>query len=160
MSNSLRPHELQHARPPCPSPTPGVYPNPCPPSQWCHPTISSSVVPFSSYPQSLPALGSFPMSQFFTWGGQSIGASASTTPSNEHPGLTFFRMDRLDTLAVQGTLKGLCLGTHKDSDFSLPSRELWLSMRALWKCGWPWSQMPSSSPLAPNFWLRGPGQVT
>ena len=77
-SDSLWPHEPQHARPPCPSPTPGVHPNPCPLSQWCHPTIPSSVVTFSSCPQSLPASGSFPMSQFFTSGGQSIGVSAST----------------------------------------------------------------------------------
>ena len=77
VSDSLRPHGLQHARPPCPSPTPGVYPNPCPLSQWCHPTISSSVVPFSSCPQSFPASGSFQMSQLFTSGGQSIGVSAS-----------------------------------------------------------------------------------
>ena len=78
VSNSLRPHELTHARPPCPSPTPRVYPNPCPLSRWCHPTISSSVVPFSSCPQSLPASGSFQMSQLFAWGGQSTGVSAST----------------------------------------------------------------------------------
>ena len=77
MSDSLRPHESQHARPPCPSPTPGVYSNSCPSSRWCNPTISSSVVPFSSCPQSLPASGSFPMSQLFTWGGQSIGVSTS-----------------------------------------------------------------------------------
>ena len=76
---TLRPHELQHARPPCLSPTPGVHPNPCPLSRWCHPTISSSVVPFSSCPQSFPASGSFQMSQFFTSGGQSIGVSASTS---------------------------------------------------------------------------------
>ena len=74
--DSLRPHESQHARPPCPSPTPGVYPNSCASSRWCHPTISSSVIPFSSCPQSLPALESFPMSQHFAWGGQSSGASA------------------------------------------------------------------------------------
>ena len=67
------------ARPPCPSPTPEVYPNPCPLSRWCHPAISSSVVPFSSCPQSFPALGSFPMSQSFAWGGQRIGVSASTS---------------------------------------------------------------------------------
>ena len=79
MSDSLRPDELQHARPPCPSPTPGVHPNPCPLSWWCHPTISSSVVPFSSCPQSFPASGSFPMNQFFPSGGQSIGVSASTS---------------------------------------------------------------------------------
>ena len=72
-------HEPQHARPPCPSPTPGVHPNPCPLSRWCHPTISSSVVPFSSCPQSFPASRSFQMSQLFTTGGQSIGVSASTS---------------------------------------------------------------------------------
>ena len=79
MSDSLQPRELQHARPSCPSPTPRVYPNPCPSSRWCHPTISSSVVPFSSCPQSFPALGSFPVIQLFAWGGQSIGVSASTS---------------------------------------------------------------------------------
>ena len=71
--DSLRPHESQHARPPFPSPAPRVYSNSCPSSRWCHPAISSSVIPFSSYPQSLPASGSFPMSQLFAWGGQSIG---------------------------------------------------------------------------------------
>ena len=79
VSDSLQPHEPQHARPPCPSPTPGVYSNPCSLSQWCHPTISSSVIPFSSCPQSLPASRYFPMSQLFSWGGQSIGVSASTS---------------------------------------------------------------------------------
>ena len=71
MSDSLRPHESQHAKPPCPSQTPGVHPDSRPSSQWCHPAISSSVVPFSSCPQSLPASDSFPMSQLFAWGGQS-----------------------------------------------------------------------------------------
>ena len=79
VSNSLRPHESQHARPPCPSPTPGVHSNSCPSSRWCHPAISSSVVPFSSCSKSLPASESFPMSQLFTWGGQSTGVSASTS---------------------------------------------------------------------------------
>ena len=79
VSNSLRPHESQHARPPCPSPTPGVHSNSHPSSQWCHPAISSSVVPFSSCPQSLPASESFPVSQLFTWGGQSTGVSASAS---------------------------------------------------------------------------------
>ena len=79
VSDSLQPHVPQHTRPPCPSPTPRVYPNPCALSQWCHPTISSSVVPFSSCLQSFPASGSFPMSQFFTSSGQSIGVSASTS---------------------------------------------------------------------------------
>ena len=76
MSNSLRPHELQHTRPPYPSPTPGVHSDSRPSSQWCHPAISSSVVPFSSWPQSLPASESFPMSQLFAWSGQSSGVSA------------------------------------------------------------------------------------
>ena len=79
VSDSLQSHELQHARPPCPSPTPRVYSNSCPLSRWCHPTISSSVVPFSSCPQSLPASGSFPVSQLFAQGGQSIGVSASAS---------------------------------------------------------------------------------
>ena len=84
VSNSLWPHESQHTRPPCPSSTPRVYWNPCPSSRWCHPTISSSVVPFSFCPQSLPASGSFPMGQLFTSGGQSIevSASASVLPVN------------------------------------------------------------------------------
>ena len=84
MSDSLRPHGLQHPRPLCLSPTPGVYSNSCPLNQWCHPTISSSVFPFSSHLQSFPASGSFQMSQFFTSGGQSIGvsASASVLPMN------------------------------------------------------------------------------
>ena len=79
VSDSLWPHELQHTRPPCPSPIPGVHSDSCPPSQWCHPAIASSVVPFSSCPQSLPASQSFPRSQLFTWGGPSIGVSASAS---------------------------------------------------------------------------------
>ena len=79
MFDSLRPQELQHVRPPCPSPTPRVHPNSCPLSQWCHPAISSSVIPFSSFPQCLPASESFPMSQIFAWSGQSIGVSASAS---------------------------------------------------------------------------------
>ena len=100
VSDSLQPHESQHARPPCPSPTPGVHSNSCPLSRWCHPAISSSVVPFSSCLQSLPASESFPMSQLFAWG-------FSIIPSKEHPGLISLRMDWLDLLAVQGTLKRL-----------------------------------------------------
>ena len=84
MSDYLRPHEVQHARPPCPSPSPGVHSDSRPLSRWCHPAISSSVIPFSSCPQSLPASGSFPMSQLFAWGGQSTGvaALASVLPKN------------------------------------------------------------------------------
>ena len=84
VSNSLQAHEPQHARPPCPSPTPGVHPNPCSLSQWCHPTMSSCVIPFFSCPQSFPVSGFFPMSQLFTSSGQSIGVSASESvlPTN------------------------------------------------------------------------------
>jgi len=83
VSDSLQPHESQHTRPPCPSPTPGVHPDSRPLSQWCHPTISSSVVPFCSCPQSLPASESFPMSQLFAWGGQSTGVSALASFLNQ-----------------------------------------------------------------------------
>ena len=91
VSDSSRSHELQHARPPCPSPTPGVYSNSCPSSRWCHPAISSSVIPFSSCPQSLPASGSFSMSQLFTWGGQSIGVSASSSVLQWTPKTDLFK---------------------------------------------------------------------
>ena len=108
MSNSLGPHGRQPSRLSCPSPTPVAYSNSCPSSWWCHPTISSSVIPFSSCLQSFPALGSFPMSQFFAWGGESIGVSASKSvlPMNTQD-WSPFRMNWLDLLAVQGTLKSL-----------------------------------------------------
>ena len=98
VSDTLWLHEPQHARPPCPSPTPGAHPNPCPLSWWCHPTISSSVVPLSPCPQSFPASGSFPMSQLFTSGGQSIGvsASASVLLMNTQDWWISFGMDWLD----------------------------------------------------------------
>ena len=107
MSDSLWPHEPQHARPPCPSPTPRVHPNPLSLCQWCHPTISSSAVTFSSCPQSFPASGPFQMSQLFTLGGQSIGVSAlaSVLPMNIQDWSPL--MDWLDLLAVQGNLKSL-----------------------------------------------------
>ena len=108
MSNSLQPHELQYTRPPCPSPTPGVYPNSCPWSRWCHPAISFSVVHFSSYPQPLRASGSFPISQLLRMRWPKYWSfSFSISPSKEHLGLISFRMDWLDLLAVQGTLKSL-----------------------------------------------------
>ena len=119
---SLWSREMQHARPPCPSPTHGVHPNSCPSSQWCHPTISSSVVPFFSCPQSLPTSESFPMSQIFSWGGQSIEVSAfSIIPSKDIPGMISFRKDWLDLLAVQGTLESLL--QHHSSKASI----LWRS---------------------------------
>ena len=104
MFDSLRPHGLQHARPPCPSPTCGVYSNSCPLSRWCHPTISSSVVPFTSFLQSFLASGSFPVSQFFTSGGQSIGvsASASVLPMNIQD---WFPLGWTDLISLQS--KGL-----------------------------------------------------
>ena len=107
VSDSLRLHESQHARLPCLSPTPRVYPNSCLLSQWCHPAISSSVVPFSSSPQSLPASESLPMSQLFARGGQSTGVSVSIILSKEIPGLISFRMDWLNILAVQGIPRSL-----------------------------------------------------
>ena len=103
MSDFLRPHGLQHSRLPCPSPTPRARSNSCPSSRWCHPTISSPVIPFFSFLQSFTASRSFLVSQLFVSGGQSIGASA---PSSEYSGLVSFRMDWFD-LAVQGTLKSL-----------------------------------------------------
>ena len=102
MSDSLWPHGLQHARPPCLSPTPRVYPNSCPLRRWCHPTISSSIVPFSSCPQSLSTSESFQMSQLFTSRGQSTGVSASKSVLTMN--IQSFRMDWLELLAVQGTL--------------------------------------------------------
>ena len=118
---TLQPHEQQHARPPCPSPTPGVHPNPCPSSWWCHPTISSSVVPFSSCPQSFSTSRSFPMGQLFTSGGQKYWSfSFNISPTNEHPGLISFRMDWLDLLAVLGSLKSLL--QHHSSKASIFQR--------------------------------------
>ena len=113
---TLRPHESQHARPPCPSPSPRVHSHSRTLSQWYHPVISSSVIPFSSCPQSLSASESFPVSQLFTWGGQSTGVSALAPflPKKSQgwsplgwTGWISFRMDWLDLLAVQGTLKSL-----------------------------------------------------
>ena len=123
MPGSLQPRGLQHARPPCPSATPGACANSCPLRWWWHPTISSSVVPFSSCLLSFPASGSFPISHLFTSGGQSIGASASfnVSPSYEYSGLISFKIDSFDFLAVQGTLK--ILFQHHSSKASI----LWYS---------------------------------
>ena len=120
VSDSLRSHEPQHTRPPCPSPTPRVHPNPCPLSWWCNLTISSSVLPFSSCPQSFLASRSVQMSQLFWLSGQSIKSFIfNISPSSEHPGLISFRMDWLDLLAVQGTLKNL-LQHHSSKASILP----------------------------------------
>ena len=107
MSDPLQPHGPQHARPPCPSPTPRVYPNSCPLSRLCHPTISSSVIPFSSCPQSFPASGSFQVSALCIKWPKYWSFSFNISLSNEHPGLISFWMDWLDILEIQGTLKSL-----------------------------------------------------
>ena len=127
MSDSLRPHESQHARPPCSTPTPGVHSDSRPLSQWCQPAISSSVVPLSSCPQSLPASESFPMSQLFACGGQNLSFSFSIIPSKEIPGLIAFRMDWLDLLAVQGTLKSLL--QHHSSKASILQRSAFFTVQ-------------------------------
>ena len=118
LSDSWWPHGPQHAKPPCPSPTPGVYSNSCPLSQWCHPTISSSVVPFSFRLQSFPVSGSFPISQFFTSGGQNTGisASASVLPMNIQDWFPF-RMDWLISLQSKGLSRGLSSTTVQKCQF-------------------------------------------
>ena len=128
MSNSLWPHALQHTRLPSPSPSPRVYSNSCPLSRWRHPPISSSVVPFSC-PQSLPASGSFPMSQLFAWSNQSIGVSisASVLPMNIQDFRISFRIDWLDLLAVQGTLKSLL--QHHSSKASILQRSAFFTVQ-------------------------------
>ena len=119
VSDSLQPHELQRARPPCPSPTPWAYPNSCPLSLWCHPTISSSVIPFSSCPI-FPSIRVFSNESALRirWP-KYWSFSFNISPSNEHPGLISFRMDWLDLLAVQGTLKSL-LQHHNSKASILP----------------------------------------
>ena len=143
MSNSLQPHGLQHARPPCPSPTPGVYPNLSPLSQWCHPTISSFVVPFSSRLQSFPASGSFPISQLFTSGGQSYGASASVLPMNIQNWFPF-GLTGLISLQSKGLSRVFSNTTVQKHQFFSTQLSLWsnphihtwvLEKSLLWLCG-------------------------
>ena len=118
VSASLQPHELQHARPPCPSPTPGVYSNSCPSSRWCHPAIPFSVIPFSC-PQSLPASESFPMSQLFTWGGQSTGVSAlASFPPKKSQGWSPSEWTRWISLQSKG-LSRVGLLQHHSSNASI-----------------------------------------
>ena len=135
MSDSLPPYGLQHARPPCPSPTPGVYPNSCPLSQWCHPTISSSPIPFSSCLQSFPAsYESYESTLCIRWP-KYWSFNFNISPSNEHSGLISFRMDWLDLLAVQGILKSLlqyhsskastCQQGHSPSEICRGESFLW-----------------------------------
>ena len=130
MSDSLQPHGLQHTRLPCTPPTPRDCSNSCP-SQWCHSTISSSVIPFSSCLQSFPASGSFPRSQFFASDGQHIGVSASTSvlPMNIQDWLISFRIDWLDLCAVRGTLKSLL--QHHSSKASILQRSTFFTVQLL-----------------------------
>ena len=127
VSNSLRPHESQHARPPCPSPTPGVYSNSCPLSRWCHPAISSSVIPFSSRPQSFQYQGLCIESALRMRWPKYWSFSFSISSSNEHPGLISFRMNWLDLLAVQGTLKSLL--QHHNSKASIFQRSAFFTVQ-------------------------------
>ena len=126
VSDSLQPHESQHARPPCPSPTPGVYPNSCSSSQWCHPAISFSVVPFSSCTQAQHQ-GLFQWVNSLHEVAKVLEFQLRHRPSNEHPGLISFRMDWLDLLAVQGTLKGLL--QHHSSKASILQRSAFFTVQ-------------------------------
>ena len=126
VSDSLRPHKPQHSRPPCPSPTPGVHTNSCPSSQWCHPTISSSAIPFSSRLQCFPASGSFLMSPFFALGGQSIGvsASASVLPMNIQD---WFPLRLTDWISLQS--KGL---SRVFSNITVQKHQFFVAQLSLW----------------------------
>ena len=136
VSDSLRPHELQQARPPCPSPSPGVHSNSRPSSWWCHPAISSSVAPFSPCPQSHPASVFSNESTLHTRWPKYWSFSFSIIPSKEHPGLISFRMNWLDLLAIQGTLKSLL--QHHSSKVSILQRlafftiQVWPKSNPLW----------------------------
>ena len=132
VSDSLQPHESQHARPPCPSPSPGVHSVSHPLSPWCHPAISCSVVPFSSCPQSLPASESFPMSQLCMRWPKYWSFSSSISPSKEILGLISFRMDWLDLLAVQGALKSLL--QHHSSNASILRRSAFFTVQLSHPC--------------------------
>ena len=146
MRDSLWPHELQHTRPPYPSPTPGVHPNSCPLSRWCHPAISSSVIPFFSCPQSLPASESFPMSQLFAWGGQSTGVSAlaSFLPMNtqdwsplEWTGWTSLQSKGLSRVFSNTTVQKHQFFSAQLSSQSNPHIHTWLLEKP-----WPWLDGP------------------
>ena len=145
MSSSLWPHESKHVRPPCPSQTPGVYSNSCPSSWWCHLAISSSLVPFSSCPQSLPTSGSFPKIHFFTWGGQSTGvsASASVLPMNTQDwspsgwtGWIFLQFKGLSRVFSNTTVQKQFFGTQLSSQSNSHTHTLPLEKLKLWLDGY------------------------
>ena len=135
MSNSLWPHGLQHARIPCPSPTPGACSNSCPSRQWCHSTISSSVVPFSSCVQPFPASGSFPVSQFFASGGQSIGASASILPMNivDWFPLGLTSLISLESKGLWRVFSNTTVQKHHSSALSFPYGPTLTSIHDYWR---------------------------
>ena len=145
VSDSLWPQEFQHARPPCPSSTPGVHSDSCPSSQWCHPAISSSVVPFSSCPQSLPASVFSNESTLHMRWPKYWSFSFSIIPSKEIPGLIAFRMDWLDLLAVQGTLRSLL--QHHSSKASILRRSAFFTVKL---------SHPSMTTGKTIPWLDGP----
>ena len=148
-----RPHELQHARPPCPLPTPGVHPNSCPSSLWCHPTISSSVIPFSSCTQSLPASGSFPMSQIFSWDDQSIRVSAlaSVLPMNtqDWSPLEWTDWISLQSKGLSRVFSNTTVQKHQFFGAQLSSQSN--SHIHTWKWKWKWSR----SVVSDSLWLHG-----
>ena len=155
MSNSLQPCEPQHARPPCP-PTPGIYSNSCPSSWWCHPAISSSVVPFSSCPQSLPASGSFPMSQLFSSGGQSTGvsASASVLPMNTQDwspsGWTGWIS--LQSMRLSRVFSNTTVQKHSFSVLSFLHSPTLTSIRDHWKKPTLWQIFGTFCEIISSFW--------
>ena len=144
VSNSLWPCGLQYVRLPCPSPTPGAHSNSCPLSRWCRPAISSFIVPFFSHLRSFPASKTLQMSQFFSSGGQSIGVSASASVLPMNSGLISFRMDWLDLLAVQGTLKSLL--QHHSSKVSI----VWHSAFFIVQLSYPY--MTTGKTIALTWW--------
>ena len=137
VSDSLWPHGLQHTRPPCPSPTPGVHPNSCPLSQWCYPTISSSVISFCSHLQSFPTSGSLQMSQFFAWGGQSTGvsASASVLPMNTQDGspLEWTGWNSLESKGLSRVFSNTTIQKHQFFELSLLHHPTLTSIHDHWK---------------------------
>ena len=149
VSDSLRPHETQHARPPCPSPTSRVYSNSGPSSRWRHPAISSSVVPFSSCPQSLPALGSFPMSQLFAWGGQSIGVSASvsvfTMNTQDWSALGWTGLISLQSKGLSRVISNTTVKSINFLALSFLHSPTLTSIRDHWKEPQPWPDGPLSA---------------
>ena len=135
VSSSLWPHESQHTRPPCPSPTPGVHSNSHPSSQWCHPAISSSVVPFSSCPQSLPASERFPMGQLFAWGGQSTGVSAlaSFLPTQDWSLLEWTGWISLQSKGLSRVFSNTTVQRHHSSALSFLYSPTLTSIHDYWK---------------------------